>query len=227
MSFDPRPHWPVELRNARGLHGAITALRDRGHERFPAWSLFPYQNGWAIYFASTDEARGWAASCVNGALWDRPTTFSFGPLVRLKSPVVPKRGRSLVRVDTITPVVTRSMGGTNPCTCPTTDTITGALAGELLYRLSPSHRDDAPGEDVWSQWVRPRVAVELVERSTEPAHTPMGGKYGSVAGWQGHVVLRVNAVAYWLLLATERATGFGGRVAFGFGRVRVTPVAPP
>ena len=223
LNFDPLPKWPMELRNGRGLHGALTAIRDVPHGRMPAFSLRPWQSGWAVYFADTDEARRWAGTRVNGSLWDRPTAFAFGPLVRLRNPIVPKRGRSIVRVDAVTPIVTRSMGGTNPCTCPTAATIAGALSGELLYRLSPSHRNDAPGQDVWTQWVRPRVQVELIERHTEPAHTPMGGKFGSIAGWQGHVILSVNAVAYWLLLATERAMGLGGRVAFGFGRIRVTP----
>lgn len=223
IAFDPQPRWPMQLRNARGLHGALTTLRGGPHERYPAWSLRPWLGGWAVYVADTGEARVWAGNTLNGALWDRPTAFQFGPLVKLRAPAVPKRGGSLVRIDAITPIVTRSMGGLNPCTCPTVDTLRGALSGELLYRLSPTHRDEAPGEDAWTQWVRPRVQVELVERHTEPARTPLGGKFGVVEGWQGHVVLRVNAVAYWLLLATERATGFGGRVAFGFGRIRVTP----
>jgi hypothetical protein len=222
FTFNPAPKWPLELRNARGLHGALTSLRDKSHDRYPAWSLSPWMLGWGVYVADLTEARAWASHGFNLALWDRPTTICFGPLLRLKAPVPPRRGRSRVRIDAITPIVTRSMGGTNPCTCPTNATLRGALNGELIYRLSPTHRHDAPGEDEWTKWVRSRVQIEIVARHTEPAHTPMGGKYGSIAGWQGYVVVDVNAVALWLLLATERAMGFGGRVAFGFGRIRVT-----
>jgi hypothetical protein len=222
MAFDPAPEWPMQLRNARGLHGALTALRGKRHDRFPAWSLSPWRAGWAVYVADFVEARAWASHSLNGTLWDRPTTFSFGALARLRAPVNVKRGRSRVRVDALTPIVTRSMGGANPCTRPTSDTLRGALDGELLYRLSPTHRHNAPNEDAWTKWVRPRVQIEMVERHTEPVHTPLGGKYGDVAGWQGYVVVDVNAVALWLLFATERAMGFGGRVAFGFGRIRVT-----
>jgi hypothetical protein len=212
----------MALRNARGLHGAITHLRDGIHGRWANWALIPYRDGWGVYWSSTEEAAMWAMRTVNGALWDRPTAFRLGPLVRMRAPVGLRRGHQRVRVDALTPIVTRSMGGTNPCTCPTTDTIRGCLSGELLYRLSPSHRKDSPGQDVWTQWVKPRVQVELVERHTEPVHTLMGGKYGRVSGWQGHVVLEVNAVARWLLVACERGIGFGGRTAFGFGRIRIT-----
>lgn len=223
LAFDPAPAWPMELRNARGLHGALTALRGKPHERFPAWSLTPWGAGWGVYVADLAEARAWAGRRLSGTLWDRPTNIRFGPLVRWRAPDTPKRGRSRVRIDSITPTIVRSMGGKNLCTCPTADILRGALSGELLYRLSPTHRHDTPDEDAWTQWVRPRVQLDLVERHTEPVHTPIGGKYGDVAGWQGYMIVDVNAVALWLLQATERATGFGGRVAFGFGRIRVTP----
>ena len=223
VDFDPRPTWPLELRHTRALHGALTTMQDRPHRRYPAWSLRPWLSGWAVYFAALSDAQAWAGKTLNGALWDRPTAFRFGPLVRVRAPESGRRGHSRVRVDIITPIVTRSTGGTNPCTCPTKDTLTGALAGELLYRISPTHSDETPADDVWSAWVKPRVRIEIVERHTEPAHVPLGGKYGSVAGWQGYVILDVNAVALWLLQACERGPGFGGRVAFGFGRIRVTP----
>jgi hypothetical protein len=224
VTFDPLPHWPAELRNLRGLHGAISALRARDHhDRFPAWSLRPWLNGWAVHFLDDAEAREWAGKSFHGALWDRPTRFSFGPLVRMRAPVVSRRGRSRIRLDVLTPVVLRTDGGAKPCTLPTAEAILGALRGEMLYRLSPSHRDDAPGQDAWTQWVRPRVRLQIAERNTESCHVPMGGKYGVVSGWQGYVILDVNAVAYWLLVAAERTIGLGGRGAFGFGRIRVSP----
>ena len=55
---------------------------------------------------------------------------------------------------------------------------------------------------------------------TQPAHVPLGDKYGTVHGWVGHVDLEVNASALWLLRAAE-AVGFGSRTAFGFGRIVV------
>jgi hypothetical protein len=222
LDFDPPPRWAMELRNARGLHGALTALRDRPHTRYPAWSLVPWQSGWGVYFADLTEARGWAGKNFHGSLWDKPTVFRFGHLLRFKAPVDVKRGRSRVRIDAITPIITRSLGGSNPCTCPNNDTLRGALAGELLYKISPNHRNDAPDGDEWASYVRPQVQIEIIERQTEATYTPLGGKFGTIAGWQGHVVAEVNAVALWLLLATERAMGLGGRVAFGFGRIRVT-----
>jgi hypothetical protein len=222
IQFEPRPRWPMHLRNARGLHGAITMLRDRPHGRWPAWSLFPCADGWAIYWSENADAERFANAHLNGALWDAPTLFRFGDLFRMRAPTDRKRGRRFVRIDAITPIVTRSVGGTAVCTCPTEDTIRGALTGELLYRLSPMHRGDAPGQDAWTQWTKPRVMLRMVERVTEPAHTDCGGKLGRVSGWQGSVTLETNATARWLLQACERGIGLGGRTAFGFGRIRVT-----
>jgi len=63
--------------------------------------------------------------------------------------------------------------------------------------------------------------LRLVERHTEARHVPIGGKYGTVSGWVGYVILDCNAPAYWLLKAAE-TLGLGGRTAFGFGRIKVT-----
>jgi hypothetical protein len=144
-------------------------------------------------------------------------------VVRLRSPSIPTRGRRRLRVDAITPIVMTTMARARSHVCPTGEILQSSLAGGLCYRLSPTHRDDSPKEDPWSRWVQPRVCLSLVERHTEPVHVPLGGKFGRVSGWQGHVIVEVNAVAHWLLVACERGIGLGGRTAFGFGRIRVTP----
>lgn len=225
VTFDPRPRWPMQLRNARGLHGAITTLLDRGHGRWPAWALFPCADGWSIYWSRDEDASRFASKRIQGALWDEPTVFGFGPLFRMRVPSGPSLGRRKrrLRIDAITPIVTRSSGGKTPCVRPTDDTIRGSLDGELLYRLSPTHSDASPGQDAWTQWTRPRVMVHIVEHGSEPVYTDCGGPLRQVAGWQGHVIVEANAVAHWLLTLCERGIGLGGRTAYGFGRIRVTP----
>lgn len=222
VRFSPAPRWPMQLRNARGLHGAMTAIHDRPHTRWPAWSIFPYAGGWAIYWVSDDDAVRFAGRTISCALWDRPTDFVFGPMARMRTPAGLQRARRTVRVDALTPIVTRSDGGLRPCTSPTDETILGSLRGELLYRLSPTHRHDAPGEDLWTRWVAPRVALRIVDKDTEPVHIDLAGKLGTASGWHGHIVVEANAVARWLLTVCERGIGLGYRTAFGMGRIRVT-----
>lgn len=212
ISMSPVPQWPIELRNTRALHGAITSILDEPHERWPKWALIPWQRSWAVYWL-TPSGAALALSEREGVLFDRPTRFRFGPLVRFRTPTVEKRGRHRVRIDTVTPIVWTDNGRTTPVTCPTATNVANSLSTEFARRLAPS--------DLWYEWVRARVRVNLLERATQPAHVPIGGKYGTVSGWQGSLVLEVNATARWLLLVAERM-GLGSRTAFGFGRVRVS-----
>jgi len=210
VEFDPRPKWPVELRNARGLHGAMTSLLDVGHEaRFPTFSLRQIARGWAVHWWHESGMR-FALQRINGALFDRPTTFRFGPLFRLKAPIVKRRGRQRVRLDTITPVVIRTKGGASECVRPSTPAIVEALGGEWLQRFGLRYLAE---QDL--------IRAEVVGVSTEPTSIPFGGKYGTVRGWSGAVELEVNAVSRWLLELASRV-GFGTRTAFGCGVIRVT-----
>lgn len=212
ISLDPVPRWPIELRNTRGLHGAITAIVNQGHGRFPNWALVPWLSGWVVYWLG-DGGIQFANRSVDGVLYDRPTQFHFGPPVRFRSPSIEKRGRRRIRIDAVTPVCIQSMGRTVPCVRPSKDSIATALHGSLVERITVSRP--------WLEFVRESMRCEQVECNTEPCHVPLGGKYGVVPCWQGSVVVEANAVAHWLLAVAER-TGLGGRTAFGFGRIRLT-----
>jgi len=210
VEFDPVPKWPIELRNARGLHGALTALLDIGHvPRFPLFSLRPVARGWAVHWWHETGSK-FANRRVNGALFDRPTTFKFGPAFRLRAPVVKRRGRQRVRIDTITPVVIRTGGGKAECVRPSTISMREALTGEWLQRFGLRY---ITTQDL--------ARVEVLKVETEPTSIPFGGKYGTVRGWSGAVELEVNAVSRWLLELASRV-GFGSRTAFGCGVIRVT-----
>lgn len=63
--------------------------------------------------------------------------------------------------------------------------------------------------------------LEIVENETRAAHLTLGGKYGTVSGFDGWMVVECNAVGEWLLRVAE-TMGLGGRVAFGLGRIVVS-----
>lgn len=212
ITVDPIPQWPIELRNTRGLHGALTTLLDEGHgPRHPRFGLRPWMSGWAAHWW-TDSGASLAGRSLNGALFDRPTTFTFGPAVRWRAPVVLRRGRQRVRLETLTPVVQRSDGGARPCVRPSSPSMQSTLVGEWLQRFGLEYLAE-----------RDLIRVEVGRVETQPVRVDLGGKYGAVACWEGTVHLEVNAPARWLLEAAARV-GFGSRTAFGFGCVRVSEV---
>ena len=210
ISVQPAPKWPIEMRNTRGLHGAMTAILDIGHmPRFPLFALRPWKSGWAVHWWHPSGV-ALAGKTVHGTLYDRPTVFTFGPAFRLRAPTVRRRGHQRVRLDVITPVIFRTQGGARECVRPTGDAFLGTLGGEWLTRFGLA-------------WMRERdlIRVETVDVRTQPVRVHMGDKYGTVAGWEGSVDLDVNAPARWLLEVGAR-TGLGSRTAFGFGRIALT-----
>lgn len=213
VRYLPIPRWPIELRNSPGLHGALTAAIGVGHlHRVPNFALVPNGSGWGVHWFRPEGMR-LAGKTVNVPLFDRPTELSFGPAWRFRSPSVAKRGRQIVRLDVITPVIVRSAGGAADCVRPHASNIACAIGVEFLRRLAPS--------DEWERYFADRIRVEIVSQDTHPETVQFGGKYGPARGWSGSLVLEVNAVARWLLEAAARI-GFGGRTAFGCGRIRIT-----
>lgn len=217
---DPAPKWPMTHRSIRGLHGALTAILDIGHhDRFPNFALLPWSRGtlgWGVYFRTTEGMR-LAGRAWNGTLWDRPTQFRFGPLVRPRAPAVTKRGRQRVAIETITPVcikATMHLDHDKGCRyrlVPTSDSLRSALGQQFAARVGVRPVDDDA------------ICLTVIEHSTDVVHTQIGDKFGDVPGWMGRVVVEVNAVARWMLEAAARGPGLGSRVGFGFGRIQVVP----
>lgn len=215
VSISPAPRWPIEHRNIRAFHGMMTMLVGLPHQRFPEWSLVPWSEGcgWGVYLRQDDVARRLAGHTIEGRLYDRNVSVKMGPLVRMKAPMIAKRGHQRIRVDTVTPVVIETDGRTVTRTMPTVTSILRALTHSLPDRLGLVGFD------------RSTAVLEVVSHETQTESVPLGGKHGVVKGWAGSAVLEVNAVSRWLLEAASRGPGLGGRVAFGFGRVRVSPWA--
>lgn len=212
LDVSPSPRWPVELRNTRALHGMVTRLLATGHTpNVPDFALVPVTStafGWGVYVRDEEQARRLAGKRHGAALYDRPVTVRAGPLFRLRSPRVEKRGRRRLRIDAVTPVCVRQNASTSTHTMPTAGNLTSTLAAWLPRRLGVELEHDS-------------VRVELVERETFPATVETGGKFGVTRGWVGHCLVETNAVGEWLLRCAE-LVGLGGRVTLGLGRIRVT-----
>lgn len=222
IDLAPEPRWPIALRNTRALHGVLTALLDQPHgitslssephAKLPAWTLQPSSSspsGWAVYWSDPSGlVLAGKAHSVN--IFNDRRTLYLSDAHRAPSPVVAKRGRRLLRVDAVTPVVIQSADRTTRRQVPEASHIASTLRLHLAPRLGLGLRE----ED---------ICMELVSRETQQEWVDLGGKYGRVPGWTGHLVLDCNAVAHWLL-ACSATLGLGGRAAFGFGCVHVEEV---
>lgn len=213
IEIHPVPRWPIELRNTRGLHGAITSVLGLGHDPHePYWALRLWRSGWAVHWLHPTGAERYVCTTVHAAVYDRPSEIRFGAAVRWRAPRVERRGRQRVCLTTVTPVVIRTDGGASVAERASGASLASWLATEFARRIAPS--------TLWHQWVRERVRVEVVSNDTHLTSVPLGDKYGIVRGWEGSVTLEVNAPARWLLEAASRI-GLGSRIAFGFGCVGI------
>lgn len=209
----PRPPWAAEHRRVRLVHGMVTAAIARGHSHgAPDFSLVPWPAGlgWGLYVRDLDTARALANREHEAVLADRPVRLRCGPLVRLRAPVVRRRGHHRVRVDAVTPVVVSTMARTVVHLAPTAANLRSTLLSHLVRRLGVVVAEEA-------------LCLEIVEAATQAERVDLGGKFGVMSGWVGSVVVDTNAVGRWLLECAARI-GLGGRTSLGMGRVRVSEV---
>ncbi len=212
IDLQPDPRWPIELRNTRALHGVITGLLGKDHvDHRPAWALRPSRespSGWAVHWIDPD-GLAVAGRVHRVSIFNEDRALYLSAARPVASPAVPRRGRRLLQVDTLTPVCSQTMGRTVSRLEPTAPQIINALR-----MLPPRIGLSVPDDD---------LRLELVERQYEAERVDCGGKFGTVRGWVGRLVVETNATGEWLLRAAE-TLGLGGRVAFGFGAITVTGV---
>src|SRR5690606_32722177 len=210
--FDVRPlRWPLELRNVRGLHGMVTGLTALAHAAtMPQFALAPVvgRGQWGVYVSASDVAERLAGATHTAELYSRQVEVRCGPLLRFTAPEFGTRGRRQLRIDALTPVCIRKDASLVTHLFPSGRNLTSTIASWLPRRFGLDIGDDD-------------VRLELDERHTQPEHVQLGGKFGRVSGWTGHVIVTTNAVGHWLLKCAE-VVGLGGRAAFGFGRIKVT-----
>jgi hypothetical protein len=212
LDLQPDPRWPIELRNARALHGVLTVLLGKDHvDHRPAWALRPSAEspcGWAVHWIDPD-ALALAGSVHEVSIFNEQRALYLSDPSPVASPVVTRRGRRRLQVDTITPVCSTTTGRAVARLEPTAQQIRSALR-MLPPRIGLSVADDD-------------LQLELVERQYEAERVDCGGKYGAVRGWVGRLVVETNATGEWLLRVAA-TLGLGGRVAFGFGAIAVKEV---
>lgn len=203
-----RTRWPLELRNARLVHGLVTACLGKPHTRpSPGFSLVPWSGGLGVYI----HGEGWRelVGVVGARVADQPVQVRFGPVWRMRSPIV-RRGRHRVRIIANTPVVIRNSGA-RWLTDATAEHLVGTLSSSLAVRLGAA----GGVED---------LRIEVLSSDVRVVRTDLGDKYGVIPGWQGTVDVEANATARWLLECAARGWGLGGKTAFGFGRVSLVEV---
>jgi hypothetical protein len=223
IALDPSSAWALEHVHVRGLHAALTGLTGGHRPDRPAFSLLPWpcRSRWAVVVADDDAARALAGTRHQCALYDRPTAITLGPLVRLRAPASLAPGRYRVTIDSVTPVVISSHTSLHTIVesaqderrrarvTPDAKNLRGSLVDTLARRLGL--------RDLRTE----QLPLLLHSRETEPTRVRLGGKFGSIAGWHGRVVVETSATGAWLLLCAAQGYGLGGRTSFGFGRVRV------
>lgn len=212
LAVHPAPKWPVELRNTRALHGMVTKLSGIAHHpTIPQFALIPWPSpfGWSVWTQHEDAARALAGKAHSAILYDREVTVTCGPLARVRAPIIRRRGRRMLRVDTITPVLIRAADG-GRCTVPTSGNLRSTLHAWLPRRVGV----EIDADD---------LCLEIRSRSTQSAIVDTGGKFGASTGFTGHIIVETNAVGHWLLDVASRI-GLGGRVALGFGRIRLSEI---
>ena len=194
---------------ARLVHGLVSRLIGEDHTQVARWALAmpsgAHGSGWGVVLFRRADAERLACRVERARTGSREHDLSTGPVIRLRAPEMLAPGRYRVTVDAVTPVSHLVDGRTRAITTPTAQTILGAL-GDVSQRLGLSVG---------------RMHVASVACTTSTDRVTFGGHMGSVPGWVGRVTVECNAPAAWLLLCARHA-GFGGRVAFGMGRVRVT-----
>lgn len=230
------PARTLTLDHGNAIHAAITYALGRPHDGRAA--------EWSLSLVNLDTSPSCVVVCFRDRadmerLRARPWPMRIGNVehqavagrpwaAQLKAPPAPPPGRYRVRLDTVTPVVIkrsvktdddrphgRNVHHVRPVAWNLISTLHSTLAPRLGLKL-----------------LREEFAVEIVEVHAEPTRDVLRGSGNRIrmhaAGWEGHLVLDVNAPALWLLECAARGMGLGGRVAFGFGQVRITrlPAAP-
>lgn len=222
------PPRALTLHAMNPLHGSISAALGRGHARLSEWAIrfvdrSTSPSSVVVAFARAEDAETLRARPWTLRLGRAAHTVTLGSwIARMKPPPPIAPGRYRVRLDTVTPVVIkhsvrvdgrRDQSRAVHHTRPTAQNFVASLACTLAPRIGLT-------------LAREDVLVELVEARTEPSRDVLRGGVGGIrmhaAGWEGQVVLDVNAPALWLLECAARGMGLGGRVAFGFGQVQIT-----
>jgi hypothetical protein len=202
------------LEHGRHMHAALTRLLGVPHdELLPTFAASPYSGGWGVYSPNLDAIKSIAQIRDVVRIGEERIEISIGPLMRLRSPKIEKRGWRTIRVDTISPVVIKSTssktGQTVVRQLGVSQLLNGSLAAFAKLRF---------GLDIGD-----KICCEVTSHETTRESIQLHGKLGTIRGFSGSLIVRCNAVGEWLLRVAEQIS-MGSRVGFGFGRIRVSSV---
>lgn len=224
IQISPPPKTPPTPGTSYVLHGVLSRILERPHEgrhgdrdRTPNFVLVPRGTSWAVHWLHTDARRlagekhaFWRneqGQFVPVTLYGEKREITLGPPEYVLAPDV-ERGRRMIRVTTITPLVYR---GEQPGSW--SQEMNGAKLIAALH-LFGRRMLGIPREDL----DRIRMEVHSITQKYEAVH--MGDHFGSATGIMLDATIETNAVARWLFLAAQEL-GLGGRVSLGFGRIIV------
>lgn len=215
-----QPSWVYGLSNARDMHAVATMLTRDPHAQHPPFALWPDPLGerWWLRIEG-NASRYLAARRFVVTIAGRERTLAVGPAIRIRRPAEHAPGAYRVRLETVTPVVIRAAAGTKTRTEPDAGNLASTLGSTLAPRLGlPWIRREELTVRIVEQYTRPWIG----KVDGKPGDGPRLGGDGRFRGWHGVIDLECDARTRWLLDCAA-LIGLGGRVAFGFGRVRVTP----
>lgn len=214
LAFEPRP--PTIDATRRHIHAMLHRVMRAGHQETAArFALVPYREGvrdaWSVVVFDADAAKALMGFEGTVTLGHRSVRLvvSSSP-VRFKTPAIFAPGRYRITVTSRGPVVSYCSNRQRAVDGASIGSIMAGLERAVAYaglpKLGPMRVE--------------ALSVEMVRERVE-----IGGHVGSMAGHCGRFVFEGNAPAVVAAKLLE-TTGFGGRIAYGFGRVAVTVEGP-
>lgn len=217
------PHLPgrvVEMRllnrryglsNAIVAHGVVSTLSGHPHNNGPPnHALWPDPLGDRWWVHLREEPAKYLASrrFVHRVARD-VCEVQFGvPLaIRAPDPIAPGRYRCTIEAQT--PIVIRAAASTKYRVHPTGENIASTLGGVTMKRLG---LDELPPH---------LLAIAVTADRSREWEARLGAERKPFWGWEGSIDVECSALTRWLLACAERIS-LGGRVGFGFGRIRIT-----
>lgn len=204
----------VDLGSVRLLHGALSAVQDRGHDRQrPGWRLVPASpQRWRVLWLDASIAERLRATVEERRIGERADLMVWGAaIVRPRAPAPLAAGVYRVMFDSRGPLSFARNEHTEAVTSPGAGTMEAAALRHLALAGVDHSRS---------------VEVREVESRTSPVTLHMGGHLyrgagrGEVIACEGRITVTCNAVAAWALMLAE-VYGLGGLTAFGLGSVAV------
>lgn len=208
----------VDLGSVRLLHGALSAVYDRGHDRTrPGWRLVPVApQRWRVLWLDVGTAERLRATVEERRIGERADLLVWGAAIaRPRAPAPLAAAVYRVTIDTRGPVSFARNEHTEAVTSPGA----GTMEAAALRHLALAGVEHGRG-----------VEIREVEARTSPVALHMGGHLyrgagrGDVIACEGRITVICNAVAAWALQLAE-VYGLGGLTAFGLGGCRVNAEA--